>query len=229
MHKSVLTFVLLASSLVMLAAMPIFNQQQNNFLNTAMAQGYDNNYGDNNIYSKYPTDDKKYECQTGPLEGFFTSSVEFCKLKIAQGPQGPIGPTGATGATGLPGPQGIQGIQGLIGPNGTQGEQGPSGITQLINGSNIYKVEDTDSGNSTAEDGLTLIAFAGCDPGDFVLNGGFVIGGSSFGDINIDDNANTPDFIAGGWGWFTRVNIQGIAELTLFVDAYCFDNLPLRP
>ena len=31
------------------------------------------------IDSKYPTDDKKYECRTGPFEGFFTSSVEFCK------------------------------------------------------------------------------------------------------------------------------------------------------
>ena len=41
-----------------------------------MAQGYDN-YGDS--YSQYPTDDKKYECRTGPFEGFFVSSVEFCK------------------------------------------------------------------------------------------------------------------------------------------------------
>ena len=30
-------------------------------------------------YSQYPTDDKKYECRTGPFEGFFVSSVEFCK------------------------------------------------------------------------------------------------------------------------------------------------------
>ena len=44
-----------------------------------MAQGYDN-YGYSS-YSKYPTDDKKYECQTGPFEGFFTSSVEFCDAK----------------------------------------------------------------------------------------------------------------------------------------------------
>src|SRR5919112_1938716 len=35
--------------------------------------------GDNSYYSKYPTDDKKYECRTGPFEGFFVSSVEFCK------------------------------------------------------------------------------------------------------------------------------------------------------
>ena len=55
--------------------------------NSALAQnyGYDNNdyygssYGDNSYYSKYPTEDKKYECRTGPFEGFFVSSVEFCK------------------------------------------------------------------------------------------------------------------------------------------------------
>ncbi|HEX7141778.1 MAG TPA: hypothetical protein VF222_04800 [Nitrososphaeraceae archaeon] len=34
-------------------------------------------YGD--TYSKYPTEDKNHECRTGPFEGFFTSSVEFCK------------------------------------------------------------------------------------------------------------------------------------------------------
>ena len=31
------------------------------------------------IYNKYPTKDKPYECRTGPFEGFFVSSVEFCK------------------------------------------------------------------------------------------------------------------------------------------------------
>jgi hypothetical protein len=57
------------SSLMMLAA-PFANLSI--FSNTAMAQG---DYDDS--YSKYPTDDKKYECQTGPFEGFFVSSVEF--------------------------------------------------------------------------------------------------------------------------------------------------------
>ena len=48
-------------------------------------------------YSQYPTDDKKYECRTGPFEGFFVCSVEFCKhIKFDDkkrdskiGPQGP--------------------------------------------------------------------------------------------------------------------------------------------
>jgi len=56
--------------------MPLLNNN-----NAVMAQGYydDNYYGDNSYYSQYPTDDKKYECRTGPFEGFFVSSVEFCK------------------------------------------------------------------------------------------------------------------------------------------------------
>ena len=71
MHKSVrrvFTFGLLMCSLVMLAAIPILNN--NNISNTAMAQGYNNNYyGDSSSssYSQYPTDDKKYECRTGPF------------------------------------------------------------------------------------------------------------------------------------------------------------------
>src|ERR671910_1194928 len=120
MHKSTTTFVLLASSLVMLSAMPLFNNNNT----VAMAQGYN---GDS-YYSQYPTEDKKYECRTGPFEGFFVSSVEFCKhVKFDNdkdrkdvrdnrtGTQGPPGPAG---------PQGPQGIQGPIGPNGTQGPPG---------------------------------------------------------------------------------------------------------
>ena len=39
----------------------------------------DNNYDDKN--SKYPNRDKTYVCQSGPLEGFFVSSVKFCDLR----------------------------------------------------------------------------------------------------------------------------------------------------
>ena len=71
-NKSVLSFALLLSSLVMLSTIPLLNNN-----NAAMAQGYN---GGNSYYSQYPTDDKKYECRTGPFEGFFVSSVEFCKF-----------------------------------------------------------------------------------------------------------------------------------------------------
>lgn len=92
----------LMGSLVMLATIPV------NVFSNVMAQEYDK-YGDN--YSTYPTDDKKYECRTGQFEGFFVSSVEFCKHNKfddkdrdrdnnrteTQGPQGPAGPQGPVG------------------------------------------------------------------------------------------------------------------------------------
>ena len=40
---------------------------------------YSNDYDNDEKYSKYPTMENNYECRTGPLEGFFASSVEFCK------------------------------------------------------------------------------------------------------------------------------------------------------
>jgi hypothetical protein len=115
----------------------------NIIISHAMAQGY----YDDNSYSQYPTDDKKYECRTGPFEGFFVSSVEFCKhVKFddkkdnidnrtgTQGPPGPQGPPGATGAAGAIGPQGLPGLQGLtgvIGPQGIPGERGLTGATGM--------------------------------------------------------------------------------------------------
>ena len=141
MFKSQLfTFGLLASSLVMLSAMPLFNN------NAAFAQGYET-YGDSS-YSQYPTDDKKYECRTGPFEGFFVSSVEFCKFNKfddkdrkdirdnrtgTQGPPGPAGPPGANGTQGPAGPQGTQGPPGVTGPAGF-------GFSQ-INSTNTYFIE----------------------------------------------------------------------------------------
>ena len=101
MYKSQLfTFGFLLSSLVMLVLVSFLNN--NSFLsNPAMAQEYDK-YRDSS-YSQYPTDDNKYQCRTGPFEGFFVSSVEFCKhVKFDKdndrkdnnrtGTQGPPGP-----------------------------------------------------------------------------------------------------------------------------------------
>ena len=139
MHKSVIIgLLLLTVGLFGVATL-------NNIISHAMAQGSNDNnyyYGDNSnsYYSKYPTDDNKYECRTGPLEGFFVSSVEFCKnvkfddkrdRDVKIGPQGSQGPKGDTGATG---PQGIPGIQGLRGFNGTQGPAGPAGADSTVPG-----------------------------------------------------------------------------------------------
>ena len=86
-------------------------------------------------YSDYKTKDKKYECRTGPFEGFFVSSVEFCDAKHdkkdkdrdrdrdnktgQQGPPGPQGPIGPIGPIGPQGPPGANGTQGPPGANGT--------------------------------------------------------------------------------------------------------------
>jgi hypothetical protein len=147
--KSLFTFGLLASSLVMLSVMPLLNNPNT----VAMAQGYDI-YRDNGYYSQYPTYDKKYECRTGPFEGFFVGSVEFCKnVKFddkddrkdtrdnrtgTQGPPGPQGPQGIQGppgsAGGPPGPQGPQGVQGPQGERGLTGLTGSTGPASTIPG-----------------------------------------------------------------------------------------------
>jgi hypothetical protein len=150
--KSFFTFGLLASSLVMLSVMPLLNNPNT----VAMAQGYDI-YRDNGYYSQYPTDDKKYECRTGPFEGFFVSTVEFCKhVKFDDnkrdnrdnrtgtqgppglaGPQGPLGPQGPPGVQGPQGERGLTGLTGSTGPASTvPGPQGPMGFngTDGVNG-----------------------------------------------------------------------------------------------
>jgi hypothetical protein len=226
MHKSgMFTFILLASSLVMLAVTPLFNNNT-----VTMAQGYNDYYGDNSYYSTYQTDDKKYECRTGPFEGFFVSSVEFCKhvkfddrkdndrkdnnITGTQGPQGPKGDTGATGATG---PQGEQ---------GTQGIQGPPGINRLINGENVYLV--TNSSTVDVNDFGTTVTMAQCESGDFVLNGG-----ASLNIIVPSNNIiifNDSPITAGpkaGEVWQAGVMNANIG-LILTVEAYCFENPPTR-
>ena len=227
MKKSLFSFGLLASSLVMLAVMPLFNQ--NNFSNVN-AQEY-GSY-DDDIYSQYPTEVNKYECRTGPLEGFFVSSVEFCKhVKFdkddrkdnrtgTQGPPGPAGPPGTNGTQGIQGPpgeQGIQGVQGLIGPNGTQG---PSGIT-FVNSTNTYSRSEN-SVNSFIPPLFFTSTLTECDLEDFPLSGGF-------SQSNLTSDALTHlDFKASFNGW--AVALKSPTNFQPFRgDVSCFDNPPLQP
>jgi hypothetical protein len=231
MHKSrVFTFGLLASSLVMLAVMPLLNNN-NSFLSAAMAQGY-NKYGDS-YYSQYPTDDKKYECRTGPFEGFFVSSVEFCKhVKFDDDKKDHARDSNKTGTQGPPGPPGPKGETGSRGDTGATGPQGPPGITQL-NATNVYSVN-----NSTAAQVDTFaILGALCDTGDLVLNGGYNLIGSTF-EINdthiatvIDQSITNTTLL--GAGWLAAIVFNGEdnqdISIRLNVNALCFDNPPLRP
>jgi hypothetical protein len=64
---------------------------------------------------------------------------------------------------------------------------------------------------------------AQCQPGDFVLNGGYDLNGidGTFNIIVIDDEPITEPTPGGGW------NVQIIGAnplLELTVQAYCFDN-----
>ena len=221
MHKSVVTFVFLASSLVMLAAMTFLNN--NNFSNTAMAQGYYGYDSNSNYYSQYPTDDKKYECRTGPFEGFFVSSVEFCKhVKFDDkkrdgkvGPQGPPGPPGANGTTGATGPQGLPGTPGL---------QGPPGITN-INASNYYSV----IGNASPIFPNTANSTVSCLPGDVAISGEYNITSQAanlppgsydlryFGSLGPDPPTNWSTQLFGSGGF-----------ITVRTTVNCYDNPPLR-
>jgi Collagen triple helix repeat (20 copies) len=236
MHKSILTFGLLASSLVMLSAMPLLFNNNNT---VALAQEYGDSY-----YSQYPTDDKKYECRTGPFEGFFVSSVEFCKhVKFEKddrkdirdnrtGTQGPPGPPGPPGATGATGPQGPQGIQGLTGSTGATGATGPAGITTL-NSTNLY----TNSSLNFVLNGGQNSTFATCDEGDALIHGGYTISARDPINIKINVLAAVP-FNFYGLDFNDAFGVQiAVSNATATVPdgaifiatAECFDNPPLRP
>jgi len=219
MHKSgIFTFGLLASSLVMLSVMPLFNN------NPAMAQEY---YDDS--YSTYPTDDKKYECRTGPFEGFFVSSVEFCKhVKFddkdrkdsrdnrpgTQGPPGPAGPQG---------PPGINGNNGNNGLNGLEGPEGPPGITQL-NNTNTYTV--TTPIVVFPDDDAIGEGSAVCDSGDFAISGGYVLNNQSPKAVEFFTVTDSP-LNDNAWKVRTFSNF-GDVDVGGNVTAKCFDNPPLR-
>ena len=191
-----------------------------------MAQG-SNNYGDSS-YSQYPTDDKKYECRTGPFEGFFVGSVEFCKHIKSDDNKRDHRDNNQTGTQGPAGPQGLQGIQGIQGPpgsNGINGSQGPPGITQ-INTTNAYLV----NGIQTSNNSTTFnISRAFCDSGDFAINGGWTISQFS-GDTPFefyDRPISSP--LGSGWETLFGVIAPNPGDVTWNTHAVCFDNPPLRP
>ena len=226
----------------MLAIMPLLNNNNNNsFSNIAMAQEYDK-YGDS-YYSQYPTDDKKYECRTGPFEGFFVGSVEFCKFNKfdkdddrkdnnrtgTQGPPGPQGPPGANGTQGPPGPQGIQGIQGPIGPTGATGA---SGIT-FLNGTNLYRVVENVTIASANEN--FIVSFAECDSGDSPVDGFSLYsrGGNPPRNGTIQSTGTVSDPLVSNLsalptGYLTVIQ-DAVANDSVRSVVTCFDNPPLRP
>ena len=231
MYKSqVLNFGFLMSSLVMLVLVPFLNT--NSFLsNPAMAQEYDK-YGDSH-YSQYPTDDKKYECRTGPFEGFFVSSVEFCKhVKFDdRKDQSRDNRTRTQGPPGPAGPQGIQGLPGSTGATGATGATGPAGITTL-NSTNLY----TNFSFNSVLNGGQNITFATCDEGDALIHGGYTVLARDPINIKINVLAAVPfefyglDFNDAFGVEIAVSNATGTVPDGALVTATaeCFDNPPLR-
>jgi hypothetical protein len=184
-------------------------------------------YGDSS-YSQYPTEDKKYECRTGAFEGFFVSSVEFCKhVKFDDKDRKDIRDN-RTGAQGPPGPPGTIGAQG---PPGATGATGATGIT-FLNGTNLYRVV----GNLTfADEGqVFLTSFAECDSGDSPVNGLSLYGSLTRGNGTlaltgtVSQNATGGlDFSALPTGYITGALDVSVNDQVRSVVT-CFDNPPLR-
>ena len=191
-----------------------------NIFSNAMAQGY----GDRSSYSTYPTENKKYECRTGPFEGFFVGSVEFCKhVKIDKDDR----KVNRTGTQGPPGPAGPTGPQG---PPGNTGAPGATGIT-FLNGTNLYRVV----GNLTVadEDDIFITSFVECDSGDFPVNGLSLhfSSSSSNGTLALTgtvSNDTVPlDFSVLPTGYITAAfDVSDNEQVRSTVT--CFDNPPLR-
>ena len=179
--------------------MPLLNNN-----NAVMAQGYydDNYYGDNSYYSQYPTDEKKYECRTGPFEGFFVSSVEFCKhVKLNDRKDHQVRDN----------------------RTGTQGPPGPS----TINSTNVY----TNIGpNNTSIFTLSLgSSVALCDPGDTAISGSFEVGQIGTPEPGLEPAIPlliSSEPLASETGW--NITVFGINSGNGFVtaDVECFDNPP---
>ena len=174
------------------------------------------NSEDNNSYSKYPTYDKKYECQTGPFEGFFVSSVEFCKFKFDDNKRdNRIGPAGPQGTPGPAGPA------------------GPAGANQ-IDSTNLYLV----TGEEVSAGTTPTPSIATCRAGDVVVEGGYAIFFTTGKTPPYElfegplphplTHPNIPFYTGPNNSAYgvMLVNI-GVGSVTQFqAYAYCFDNSP---
>ena len=133
-----------------------------------------------------------------------------------QGPPGPAGPAG---------PAGPQGIQGLPGSTGATGATGPAGITTL-NSTNVYFVQHS---TTSVPPATFTLSTAVCDPGDFVLNGGFNFFGSQHNNDEIisifADQPFVDNILGEGWGAIATIN-GNTSSISLNVFADCFDNPP---
>jgi hypothetical protein len=254
MHRSVITFslYLLMSTLIILVPFT----SSITFLNVK-AQEYDgtyvDDYDDDDTYSKYPTEENKYECRTGPFEGFFVSSVEFCKhvkfdndsrdnktgTQGPQGPPGPIGPQGPPGSAGGPagpqGPSGADGAQGLPGADGAQGLPGADGIngTNGTNGTNGARGPPGPNTINTTNIYNNVTTNPNVFTNDLVTVTALCDAGDTAlsGSFEVSGTAVLKSFkpLITHNGWTATALGQTSGQGSVTVDVECFDNPPLRP
>ena len=210
MHKSVIILSSLFSLVSLVMLLPFANISL--FSNTvAMAQGNeydDKSYSNNKNYddmkvSLYPTKVNKYECQKGPFEGFFVSSVEFCKdVPIVNlngiDPQLPPSPSD---------PQIIQVF------TGAQETTVPSSTDQ-VNEPNLYF---RDGNPATTNTTSQIMSVAFCDPSDKVIQGFYQL-------TNKQENPilGFINQITGEKNAYSTALIS--SNVTLQSTAFCFNN-----
>ena len=210
MHKSVIILSRLFSLVSLVMLLPFANISL--FSNTvAMAQGNeydDKSYSNNKNYddmkvSLYPTKVNKYECQKGPFEGFFVSSVEFCKdVPIVNlngiDPQLPPSPSD---------PQIIQVF------SGTQETTVPSS-THQVNEPNLYFRDGIPATTNTTSQ---IMSVAFCDPSDKVIQGFYQL-------TNKQENPilGFINQITGEKNAYSTALIS--SNVTLQSTAFCFNN-----
>jgi hypothetical protein len=161
---------------------------------------------DDDMYSTYPTESNKYECRTGPFEGFFVSSVEFCKhVKFDNDKDRKDIRDNRTGDKG---------------PTGDRGQPGTAGIFQL-NSTNIYRVGGIPGTNDAP-------AFSSCDAGDVVLIGGFKVISRGDSPISIILEGPPINFPNPPQAYSVFLESENTSDDLVYESfAFCFDNPPL--
>jgi len=211
MHESliIISSLFLLVSLVMLV--PFANTT--NLFPNVMAQGneydgksYNNNkYYDDRKISLYPTKVNKYECQKGPFEGFFVSSLEFCK-------DVPIVNVNGIGTQRTPSPAGSQVIQVATGVQEAIASSNPN----QINGPSLY-LRNGNLATTNITSQIASVAF--CDPGHIVVEGSHQL-------INKQGNPilGLINPIIGDKDVYSTALIS--TNVTLQSTALCFNNNP---
>ena len=209
-------------------------------------QGYDNSYDKSSYsdYSEYKTKDKKYECRTGPFEGFFTSSVEFCfDEKFDKKDRDRDNRNRSTRSPGKDGEDGKDGRPGQDGKDGRPGENGTDfdpcvaclldALVKLDSGAILVNVTAEIEFSGEREENITLPLVIDVDTA-LILQQQLAV------DLGLDENATIfeicaginatgipPNLIANLNATLTPIVEQQIAQIVLTIVQAINDLFPM--